>query len=82
MAIKKSKSEPKYKLTVSLSTTVARRFAAYCALIGKDQCDVIEVAVKNEMLGFRVSLARPDAGDDSAEPTAGPSVRIHEREAV
>ena len=79
------KPEPKYKLTISLDPPLARRFASYCGLMGRDQSDVAAEAFRTQLRGFVVSFRgakSPVAPEPEADPALetdagdGPDLRV------
>jgi hypothetical protein len=72
MATRKDVS--KYKLTLSLDSDFARRFAAYAGFLGLDQSEIATRAIRREMRGF--SISHKVGSDDQGDQTEGPTVRM------
>lgn len=79
---KPAKSEEKYKLTLSVSRDLARRFATFCAHHERDQSDVAAELMTRAMAGFVVSFrgGKADPGQvgegDPSDGGDGPTVRL------
>jgi hypothetical protein len=70
----KGKDAQKYKLTLSIDSDFARRFAAFAGFLGQDQSEIATRAIRREMRGFSISHRVGD--DGQADAPEGTAVRL------